>query len=208
MCQLITPVMGNEFHGRVRTRYIPLIAKGWRKMRKTFRRHFLSAAVCALAVHPALPAESPVMYRCPGNDYNNKISAAEAITRGCKPLEPAEWVEYARDQKETVYEYNVPRTNFRKGYGEVETWVQVRLASPDTLTWPNGRKASYSRTVTLTSVQCNAGTMAAGVRYFYDASGGSVWTDESFKPQLAPPPNSIGEVLVRQLCADLGAKSK
>ena len=32
---------------------------------------------------------SGVMYRCPGNDYNNTISAKEAKDRGCKTLEGA-----------------------------------------------------------------------------------------------------------------------
>jgi len=32
---------------------------------------------------------SGVMYRCPGNDYNNTISAKEAKERGCKTIEGA-----------------------------------------------------------------------------------------------------------------------
>ena len=32
---------------------------------------------------------SGVMYRCPGNDYNNTISAKEAKDRGCKTIEGA-----------------------------------------------------------------------------------------------------------------------
>jgi len=38
----------------------------------------------------AQPSEgSGVMYRCPGNDYNNTISAKEAKERGCKTIEGA-----------------------------------------------------------------------------------------------------------------------
>ncbi|MDQ6638392.1 MAG: hypothetical protein M3Z15_01845 [Pseudomonadota bacterium] len=41
---------------------------------------------------PALCAETPdasVMYRCPGNDYKNTISAKEAERLGCKRIEGA-----------------------------------------------------------------------------------------------------------------------
>ena len=42
------------------------------------------------AVTAAAGAEVPgVMYRCPGNDYNNTLSAREAKDRGCKTLEGA-----------------------------------------------------------------------------------------------------------------------
>ncbi len=50
----------------------------------------LSAAALALVV--ALPAapqattDAGVMYRCPGNDYSNTISAAEAEKRRCKKV--------------------------------------------------------------------------------------------------------------------------
>ena len=42
---------------------------------------FLAAAVMA--------AEGGTMYRCPGNDYNNTISAKEAKDRGCHTIESA-----------------------------------------------------------------------------------------------------------------------
>jgi len=37
----------------------------------------------------ALAAEGAVMYRCPGNDYNNTLTAKEAKDRGCKTIEGA-----------------------------------------------------------------------------------------------------------------------
>jgi hypothetical protein len=49
-----------------------------------------AALVLAVAVLPALAADAPdstVMYRCPGNDYKNTISAKEAERLGCKRLE-------------------------------------------------------------------------------------------------------------------------
>lgn len=49
------------------------------------------AAVLALlgSSYPAGAAEAVpgVMYRCPGNDYNNTLSAREARERGCRTLE-------------------------------------------------------------------------------------------------------------------------
>jgi hypothetical protein len=49
-----------------------------------------AALVVAVAVAPAFgadAADSTVMYRCPGNDYKNTISAREAEKLGCKRLE-------------------------------------------------------------------------------------------------------------------------
>ena len=46
----------------------------------------------ACAAMPALAADTPdssVMYRCPGNDYKNTITAKEAEKLGCKRIEGA-----------------------------------------------------------------------------------------------------------------------
>lgn len=60
--------------------------------------HSASTLLAAFAVFGAFAfvaaaanaAEVPsVMYRCPGNDYNNTLSAKEAKDRGCKTLEGA-----------------------------------------------------------------------------------------------------------------------
>ena len=45
----------------------------------------LGAAVQA----PAAPADTGTMYRCPGNDYNNTITAKEAKDKGCKTIDGA-----------------------------------------------------------------------------------------------------------------------
>ena len=50
-----------------------------------------TALLLACGAVPALAAEpdSSVMYRCPGNDYKNTISAKEAEKLGCKRIEGA-----------------------------------------------------------------------------------------------------------------------
>ena len=51
-----------------------------------------AALLLACAAMPALGAEAPdssVMYRCPGNDYKNTITAKEAEKLGCKRIEGA-----------------------------------------------------------------------------------------------------------------------
>ena len=49
-----------------------------------------AALALGLALGAANAAEGGgVMYRCPGNDYNNTISAKEAKDRGCKTIEGA-----------------------------------------------------------------------------------------------------------------------
>jgi hypothetical protein len=54
------------------------------------RLHLLCAAL-AVAASPAWSAENDtgVLYRCPGNDYNNTISASEAEKLHCKRVENA-----------------------------------------------------------------------------------------------------------------------
>jgi hypothetical protein len=54
----------------------------------------ISSLAGALALVVALPAaaqssDGGVMYRCPGNDYSNTISASEAEKRKCKKVENA-----------------------------------------------------------------------------------------------------------------------
>ncbi|MDQ6680538.1 MAG: hypothetical protein M3Y67_06185 [Pseudomonadota bacterium] len=44
-------------------------------------------AACAFSAHAA--EGGGVMYRCPGNDYNNTIGAKEAKDRGCRTIESA-----------------------------------------------------------------------------------------------------------------------
>jgi len=49
----------------------------------------LLLAVGALPAPGAEAADGSVMYRCPGNDYNNTITAAEAEKLRCKKVENA-----------------------------------------------------------------------------------------------------------------------
>jgi hypothetical protein len=48
-------------------------------------------ALAGSAWHGAHAADAPasVMYRCPGNEYNNTLSAKEAKDKGCKTIEGA-----------------------------------------------------------------------------------------------------------------------
>ena len=51
-----------------------------------------AALLLACGAVPALAADTPdssVMYRCPGNDYKNTITAKEAEKLGCKRIEGA-----------------------------------------------------------------------------------------------------------------------
>ena len=52
-------------------------------------RSGLALALWAGTLVAALGAEGGVMYRCPGNDYNNTLSAKEAKDKGCKTIEGA-----------------------------------------------------------------------------------------------------------------------
>ncbi|MEP7058789.1 MAG: hypothetical protein ABI809_13565 [Caldimonas sp.] len=54
-----------------------------------WRNGWVTLGLCTAATLAAHAAEGSVMYRCPGNDYNNTISAKEAKERGCKTIEGA-----------------------------------------------------------------------------------------------------------------------
>ena len=60
-----------------------MILNRWKKDGGTL----LLGLAAAATAHAA--EGSGVMYRCPGNDYNNTISAKEAKDRGCKTIEGA-----------------------------------------------------------------------------------------------------------------------
>jgi len=49
----------------------------------------LALALGCAAGPLAMAADGSVMYRCPGNEYNNTLSPKEAKDRGCKTLEGA-----------------------------------------------------------------------------------------------------------------------
>lgn len=49
----------------------------------------LVVAVAAPALGQAQPTDGSVMYRCPGNDYKNTISAKDAEKLGCRRIEGA-----------------------------------------------------------------------------------------------------------------------
>ena len=55
----------------------------------TFRVTATIVACAASLAHGAESTEGSVMYRCPGNDYKNTISAKEAEKLGCKKIEGA-----------------------------------------------------------------------------------------------------------------------
>jgi hypothetical protein len=49
----------------------------------------LTLTLGAAAFGPVRAAEGSVMWRCPGNEYNNTLSAKEARDKGCKTIEGA-----------------------------------------------------------------------------------------------------------------------
>jgi hypothetical protein len=49
----------------------------------------LGAHAAAEIVGPASGTGGPTMWRCPGNEYNNTLSAKEAKDKGCKTIEGA-----------------------------------------------------------------------------------------------------------------------
>jgi hypothetical protein len=50
---------------------------------------FTAWACTMAAIGAAQAAEGSVMWRCPGNEYNNTLSAKEARDKGCKTIEGA-----------------------------------------------------------------------------------------------------------------------
>ena len=59
-----------------------------RFMNRAGRSWVTGLALGAAALAPAA-AQTGTMYRCPGNDYNNTLTAKEAKDRGCKTIDGA-----------------------------------------------------------------------------------------------------------------------
>lgn len=53
------------------------------------RQSWAVALVLGVAALAPAAAQSGTMYRCPGNDYNNTLSAKEAKDKGCKTIDGA-----------------------------------------------------------------------------------------------------------------------
>lgn len=49
----------------------------------------IAAALLTFGAAPAAGADGTVMYRCPGNEYNNTLNAKEAKDKGCKTIDGA-----------------------------------------------------------------------------------------------------------------------
>jgi hypothetical protein len=62
------------------------------------------AAGAAAAASPADTVDSTVLYRCPGNDYRNTITAREAEKMGCRKVEgaPVTVIQSARPRATTA----------------------------------------------------------------------------------------------------------
>jgi hypothetical protein len=67
-----------KFVGSSINRRGPVLALAW-----------VIASAIQLAPCNASAAEGTVMYRCPGNEYSNTLSAKEAKDKGCKSIESA-----------------------------------------------------------------------------------------------------------------------
>jgi hypothetical protein len=52
-------------------------------------RSWLAALALSTAALAPAAAQTGTMYRCPGNDYNNTLSAKEAKDKGCKTIDGA-----------------------------------------------------------------------------------------------------------------------
>jgi hypothetical protein len=70
------------------------------------------AAGVAAAASPADSVDSTVLYRCPGNDYRNTISAREAEKLGCRKVEgaPVTVIQGTRPRTGTAATTSAPST--------------------------------------------------------------------------------------------------
>jgi hypothetical protein len=153
-------------------------------------------ALFALFFLAAPPAQAQVgaLYRCSAVEYTNMLSASEAQARQCAKIGGAEWVAVASDAAGNKYEYHDRRTVYR-GNGSVETWLQVvRSALP---------RNDEMRTVSLQTIECGRKRIVSGMTYLVDPRDNTVIRDASVRNEFFPPPQTVAEALVRQLCAEV-----
>ena len=158
-------------------------------------------ALLALIVLAAAPAQAQVgaLYRCSAVEYTNMISASEAQARQCAKIGNAEWVAAASDSAGNKYEYHDRRTVYR-GNGSVETWLQV-VRSPLRGIDTAAARPADTRTVSLHTIECVRKRIVSGPTYLVDPRDNTVIRDARVRNEFFPPPQTVAEVLVRQLCA-------
>jgi hypothetical protein len=171
---------------------------------RVIARRALRALVAAALLFVAAPSFAQVgaLYRCASNEYTNMITADEANARGCTKIAKAEWVASGSDASGRKYEYNERRTVFR-GNGVVETWLQVVPSVPETVP---GDDAAVIKTVSRQLIRCDRHTIASGATYTFDPRDNSVVRDGREQSPYFPPPGPVAEKLMRNLCANAGAR--
>jgi len=116
----------------------------------------LCAALAAVASPAWSQNESAVLYRCPGNDYNNTISASEAEKLHCKRVENA--------AVSVVRSANPPASSAvpvpRAAVGEVKETpesIAMRARASDSRRQLEGRLRSEERALSRLEAEFNGG---------------------------------------------------
>ena len=158
-------------------------------------------ALFALLVLAAPPAQAQVgaLYRCSAVEYTNMLSASEAQARQCAKISNAEWVAAASDSAGNRYEYHDRRTVYR-GNESVETWLQV-VRPPLPGNDNAAARPADTRTVSLQTIECGRKRIVSGPTYLFDPRDNTVVRDARVRNEFFPPPQTVAEALVRQLCA-------
>ena len=160
-------------------------------------------ALFAFSVLAAAPAQAQAqvgaLYRCSAVEYTNMLSAPEAQARQCAKIGNAEWVTAGTDSAGNRYEYHDRRTVYRADRS-VETWLQV-VRSPvpgnDTAAAP----LVETRTVSPQTIECGRKRIVSGPTYLFNPRDNTVIRDARVRNEFFPPPQTVAETLVRQLCA-------
>jgi hypothetical protein len=166
---------------------------------------------CALACAPG-PAQGTeddaiVTYRCPGNNYKNTLSPAEAEALGCKKLEGgpiklvppgttppvalgSSWTFLVRSQTGEAYEMSADR--YYPAPDGARLWVRSK-------TLP-GAKPKYASSMALYEVDCRGSRLRVLQSATYDDRGQSLEKWDSPTPWSTPFPESIGETVMTSAC--------
>ena len=160
--------------------------------------------LCLICVSAAAPGQGAQTYRCPGPPatFTDQITPGDAVSKGCRPIEPGRWNEVSRTRELLV---DIDADTLQRDGQTVTAWIRFTHAKPQEV--GKGNKA-YQSAKHLWSMDCDTRRIRVKQSIFYRSSDGNtdIVNQSPVSPSLsvvgiAAPPESTGESIVLSACA-------
>jgi hypothetical protein len=147
------------------------------------------------------PVDGSMMYRCPGNNYKNTLTEAEAAAQGCVLIGDAAWQLLPRRDRAATREFKI-ETLERDSVG-----ISLRTRySGGAQRRVDGQLLLIERSLEELRIDCTRWTLSVERTYYYDAAGSLLFEGTKAAAPRKSPPDSYGEDLVSEACSRLRAR--